>query len=241
LPASALDACRQGPITLDPGNRTVAAIDASTKYDSTAIKVWDARGEGDGLRVREVSRIWERPIDPRTGRHLEGWRVPLDEVGWHLYSLHYGTAVAGDWCDGGRCRCGCERSFAPLGLEAIGFDPAFITWEASRWEADGLPMLEVPQTNGRMIPGTQGLYKLIVEERFQHEGDADSERHFRSVTAKEMPGGGQRLMKPKGSRKYIDGAIASVMCAYLLLRGEGDQEEAHRASIYVFNAEDGGA
>ncbi len=218
LPQGALQACRRPEApALVPEARNVAAVDASTKYDSTAIVAMSAVGEGSEMRVRQHARIWQRPIDPASGQLRENWLIPIDEVTWHLHSLHRGTAHEDEeWCDGGVCRCCGLAVPEALRLEAIGFDPAYVTWAAASWENSGLPVEEVPQSNARMVPATTALYELIVAGRLEYGADRLIERHYKAARAKLVSGAGERLVKRKGGRRYIDGAIAAVMCVYLL-------------------------
>jgi phage terminase large subunit-like protein len=181
LAAGVWESCAGEP-RFTPGAPTYVGIDASTKRDTTAIVA--AQWHGDTLHV--LSRAWERPLNPATGGPLEGWQVPIEAVKEELRRLHREH----------------EATFA--------YDPAFITWVASELEAEGLRMVEFPQTNQRMVKPTQALYELITGQRLIHNGDPTFARHVRNVVAVQVSGGGQRLAKTK-SRKAIDLAIALVM------------------------------
>ena len=220
LPPGAWEACAHDDVVIEPGpgRRLVAAIDAATKHDSTALVV----ALLEGARVRVRARLWERPADPMTGQPREDWRLPIDELGHHLRSLHFGTATEGDWCEAGACRC-CGEPFPPLGFESVGYDPAFISWEAGRWAEDGLPMVEIPQTAQRMVPASQALYERIAQGLLEHDGDPALARHIRNAVATESSAGGWRLAKGK-ARKPMDAAIATAMCLYLLSQPVEDVE-----------------
>ena len=100
-------------------------------------------------------------------------------------------------------------------VRAVGYDPAYLAWTAQELEAEGLPLVEIPQTHARMAPASQGLYELIVQRRLRHDGDPALAAHIREAVAAAVPDGGWRLAKGP-ARRPIDGAIALAMCAYLL-------------------------
>ena len=236
------------PFAIRPGTAdgeivTVASIDASTKWDSTAISWWeiardhalpeaeleDEDGEsGPGLVlprnvfVRAKSRVWERPRDPVTGQPVQEWSIPLHDLEHHLYAMHFGTARDDVWSQGGVCRCGCGEAFPqPLNLTAIGYDPAFLELQvASVWRPAGLPMVEIAQTDQRMVAGFQALITLLAQDRFEHDGNPAVARHVRNAVARDaLRTRGRRLDRPKSSvRRPIDAATTQVMCAYLTLR-----------------------
>ena len=135
-------------------------------------------------------RLWERPSGPAAA----GWRLPIEELKEHVRAL-------------------CRR----FAVQAIGYDPAFVTWTAEELLAEGLPMVEIPQTHARMAPASQALYERIVGRRLRHDGDSRLARHVREATATPAPDGGWRLGKGR-ARAPIDGAIALAMCASLLER-----------------------
>ena len=186
LPAGAWDACA-GEEQLRERAACVVAIDASTRVDATAVAVLQPRGDRTVARCR----LWERPRD-LDGRPREDWRVPIEEVKDHVRAL-------------------CRR----FEVRAVGYDPAYLAWTAQELEAEGLPLVEIPQTHARMAPASQGLYELIVQRRLRHDGDPALAAHIREAVAAAVPDGGWRLAKGP-ARRPIDGAIALAMCAYLL-------------------------
>ncbi len=146
-----------------------------------------------GERAVVRCRIWERPTDPHTGRPQEGWRLPIEELKDYLRSLH--------------------REYQ---VRAFGYDPAFISWVADELEAEGLPMIEIPQTAARMVPAAQGLYERVVQQRLVHDGDPALARHIANAVAMQSSTTpGWRLAKGK-ARLPMDAAIALAMSVYLL-------------------------
>ena len=186
LPHGVWAACAtDAPLTDDA--ETLVGIDASTRHDSTAVVV--VQRHGDRRRVR--CRIWERPLDPRSGRPIAGWKLPIEALKDHIRGLAQQYQV-----------------------EAIGYDPAFITWVADELETEGLPMVEIPQTAARMVPASQRLYELIIQGLLEHDGDPAMARHVANTEAKESPTGGWRLVKGK-ARQPMDAAIALAFCCHL--------------------------
>lgn len=198
---------RNAPFEFMPKAPVAVGWDASTKNDSTGIVAVGKRRCARGkMHLGVIPRVWERPWLP-DGRPDENWRLPIVECEDYIRQL---------------CEC--------YTVSGIAYDPAFITWSAGDLEAAGLPMVEWPQTPGRMVPATAALYEQIVgvcecgEPLLQHNGDAALARHVRNAAPRAMRGGGMMLVKGTTKRK-IDLAIAMVMAV-----GEatGDQSRQDR-------------
>ncbi len=220
LPAPWSSYATPGSVRLRPGDRdeqrrVVAGVDASTRRDSTAITVWEAEGPPDELRVHSRSWVWQPPV-LADGRPDEDWRLPQQEVKAHLYAMHFGTQTEDFWSDDGRC-VHCGERFEAMGFEAVGYDPSRITMQTDVWEQDGLPMVEVPQTDQRMVPGFQTWFDLLQSRSFEHDGDPLVEQHVRNSAVKWAASGGRRLDRRHSSRRRPnDAAVAQVICAYLV-------------------------
>jgi len=182
LPAGAWDECA-GTANLVPGAPTWAGIDASTARDSTAIVV----GQRDGEVVRVLAKIWERPIEPATGKPQEGWRVPLVEIEEYIRQLGHTYDMRG-----------------------IGFDPWNMMWMAQRLQQEGVPMVEVPQTPARVIPATQAAYELVLDRNLVHDGDPTFARHIRNAMPKRVEGG-YRLVKHLGRANDAASALVTML------------------------------
>lgn len=196
-----LDAADVEEFELEPGAPTWVSWDAATKYDSTMVMAgqWFDWGSSErnpaGLpTLGVVCWQWERPVD-MNGDPVAEWTLPMSEV-----------------------RAVVEELPRRYDVKGIAFDPAFITWEAQELENAGLPMVEWPQFDSRMVPATQALYQLISEERFVFH-QAVVRRHIEnSVVATTRRG--ERLVKGK-DRKANEGAVCSLMVASLaMLQGE---------------------
>jgi len=210
LPPGAWHDCAIAPFAFDLQRPIYAGVDASTKKDSTAVvcaQWWD-----DQLRIK--ARIWSAPRDPHTGQVADGWRLPIAEVENHIRELHRGGNLA-----------------------AVAYDPAFITWMAASLEAEGVAMVEMPQTNTRMCPPTQALYELIIDQRLGHEGDPALARQMGDAVAKQVSGGGQRLVKTH-DRRENDGPIALVMS---VAEAGKPAEPSKVPQFWVFDDDEAGA
>jgi phage terminase large subunit-like protein len=150
------------------------------------------------MRLLVEGRVWDKPIDPETGKPIEEWHVPVGEVETHVRKLG-------------------ER----FDVREIAYDPMFITWSALGFEAQGMPMTEWPQTDARMVPATGALYDMIRLRRLAHNPDDEQAaafaRHIASCVAVTTRGGGERLAKGK-AKKPMDFGIALSMAVYRALR-----------------------
>lgn len=211
LPYGAFEKLALPGFALQPHAPTVLGIDAATRHDSTAV-VTLQRWE-DGVYAAQA-RIWERPVDPFTGRPDASWRLPMAELDAYVRDQH--------------------RTYP---VQAIAYDPAFISWLAQQWEADGLPVEEFPQSPKRMSEASQALYELIVQGRLRHDGAPDFTRHIRSAAA-EPTGSGNgawRLVKQKAKRK-MDATIALAMALAVAQHLEEDPPPA-APRLWLFDAE----
>ena len=222
LDAGQWEALNVGQFALEQ-EPTWTGTDAATKHDSTAHAAvqwhncspscpgWneqDERRRSAGLesrKLRVTSVIWARPFDPRTRRLAEGWKLPIAEVeNWQRLL----------WQD-----LGSDNYIA------AGYDPALYERSAQSLENEGLPMVEVPQSDKRMVPASQALYQLIAEGLIEHDGDRHLTQHMRAAVAVQVRGGdgGWRLAKGK-TKKKMDAAIALAIAVHLALTEEGETE-----------------
>jgi len=70
--------------------------------------------------------------------------------------------------------------------------------------------VQFPQSNARLIPASERLYRAVIEKRITHGNDAELNRHVATAVAKDGPRGG-RIDKAHG-RAHID-AVVALMCA----------------------------
>jgi phage terminase large subunit-like protein len=193
LPAGSWDACR-ADVAFDPNLPVVAGWDAARRRDATAVVALQRK---DG-RVLSQAFIWERPINPANGQPVEDWKTPTGEVMALIRDLHSTYDVR------------------------VGYDAWGIKESVETLESEGVVMVEVPQTNARMIPATEYLYELIVNETFAHDGDATYARHMRNAVTRVTPSG-VRVDKMK-TRKPQDACIATIIAASELLQESPEEE-----------------
>ena len=93
-----------------------------------------------------------------------------------------------------------------------------IVADTHRWERslqvladEGLPMVEFPQSDERMVKATERLYEAVVDELITHDGDELLARHIGNARTR-LTNRGIRLTKAtKKSPLKIDLAVAAVM------------------------------
>jgi phage terminase large subunit-like protein len=92
------------------------------------------------------------------------------------------------------------------------FDPWRFGAEALDLSAAGLPMLEYPQHNSRMVPASERLSAAILEQRLRHPGDPVLDAHVANAVAKQTQRGA-RIDHPGGrhASRRIDAVIALAM------------------------------
>jgi phage terminase large subunit-like protein len=94
-------------------------------------------------------------------------------------------------------------------IEEVVYDPRFFERSAQLLADEGLPMVEFPQNNTRMVPACGHSYELIATGKVAH--DADSVFSDQVMAAAQFAtDSGWRLSKGRSKRK-IDAAIAMVM------------------------------
>ena len=203
LPWGAWDRC-QGTAELEPDRPLYVGIDGALKRDSFAIVAVQPQPD-DGNDWRYVTRawIWENPY-PRTHAQHAAWRLNLQEPMNRLRALReeYPLAALHD-----------EDEIEVPG-PAFGYDPFMMELVAQQLRDEGLNMIEVPQTDARMMPGSEAAYRDVTTGRLVHDGEPVLRRHVHGAVPKEKDRG-WRIGRARGSARRIDGAVALVMAEYL--------------------------
>jgi phage terminase large subunit-like protein len=78
-------------------------------------------------------------------------------------------------------------------------------------DGEGLPILEYPQSPGRMAPATARLYEAVVNGALTHSGDSRLARHVGNAVLREDARGARLAKERKDSPRRIDAAVAAVM------------------------------
>jgi phage terminase large subunit-like protein len=78
-------------------------------------------------------------------------------------------------------------------------------------DGEGLPVLEYPQSPGRMTPATSRFYEAVVNQQITHSGDTRLARHVGNAILKEDARGSRLAKEKRDSTRRIDAAVAAVM------------------------------
>jgi phage terminase large subunit-like protein len=78
-------------------------------------------------------------------------------------------------------------------------------------DGEGLPVLEYPQSPGRMTPATARFYEAVVNGALTHSGDTRLARHVGNAVLREDARGARLAKERKDSPRRIDAAVAAVM------------------------------
>jgi phage terminase large subunit-like protein len=78
-------------------------------------------------------------------------------------------------------------------------------------EGEGLPVMEYPQSPGRMTPATARFYEAVVNQQLTHSGDSRLARHIGNAVLREDARGARLAKERKDSPRRIDAAVAAVM------------------------------
>jgi phage terminase large subunit-like protein len=131
----------------------------------------------------DVVECWEKPPGADNG-----WRVPIADVEEAI-------------------REACRR----YSVREIVCDPFRWARTYQTLEAEGLPIVEFPQSPSRMVPATQRFYEAVLNGGLTHSGDPRLARHMDNCTLKVDARGARLAKDAKNSPRKIDLAIASVM------------------------------
>jgi phage terminase large subunit-like protein len=78
-------------------------------------------------------------------------------------------------------------------------------------DGEGLPVMEYPQSPGRMTPATARFYEAVVNGQLTHSGDSRLARHVGNAVLREDARGARLAKERKDSPRRIDAAVAAVM------------------------------
>lgn len=130
-----------------------------------------------------VVAAWERPVTAGMD-----WRVPILDVEEAIRSACRRWQVREIVCDPFRW----ARSYQIL-------------------EAEGLPVVEFPQSPARMVPATQRFAEAVLNGALVHDGDALLARHIRNAVVRSDSRGSRIAKDSPGSLRKVDAAVAAVM------------------------------
>lgn len=94
-------------------------------------------------------------------------------------------------------------------VREVRFDPWRFQQAALELQAEGMRVVEFPQSHSRMVPASERLYAAVVEERIKHPNDPTLNAHVAAAIAKDTPRG-WRLDKSDRNAQ-IDAVVALAM------------------------------
>jgi phage terminase large subunit-like protein len=198
LPAGLWQECALPGVTLDPRLPVSVGIDIGVTYDASAVVL--AQKQGDRIVVE--SKVWVNPYQLDSALH-DVWRVDIEEIREHLRELRRRYPEPAVRVDG-----------RAIPGPAFCYDPWSFRESAQILEGEGLAMVQVNQTDTRMVPMTTDLYQAITTRRLAYDPSSNTTLTSHIMAAVAVPRGdsGWRIRKPRGSRTAkIDAAIAMIL------------------------------
>jgi phage terminase large subunit-like protein len=173
-----------------PDGAWAACTDATTSVPDGAevVLAFDGSFNGD-TTVLVVASVAERPhVDLVELWEAAGAQVPIVDVE---------AAI----------RAACRR----WRVLEIAADPFRWARSLQLLDGEGLPILEYPQSPGRMTPATARFYEAVVNGALTHSGDSRLARHVGNAVLREDARGARLAKERKDSPRRIDAAVAAVM------------------------------
>jgi phage terminase large subunit-like protein len=192
---------------LPPGSWAACTATTVTIHDGAEVVLaFDGSFNGD-TTVLTVATVDQRPhIDLVELWDAAGAQVPIVDVE---------AAI----------RAACRR----WRVLEIAADPFRWARSLQLLDGEGLPVLEYPQSPGRMTPATTRFYEAVVNGALTHSGDSRLARHIANAVLREDARGARLAKERKDSPRRIDAAVAAVMAMDRAATLAG----AVRDSIYI--------
>lgn len=184
----------------------------------------------DGWLGEDGSEVWDALADPwsfvsraRTWvgvdvslRHDSTAVVAVQERAdgrWHAKARIWYPSIVGGIVDQADVREYLRELSVDYELAGVAYDPRYFVASAQDLEAEGLPMVEVPQTAPRMIPAVAAAFKAIRSRRLTHDGDPVFGQHV--LNAEARPSAGGFTIEKSNSSLKIDGCLALCLAMSL--------------------------
>lgn len=110
-------------------------------------------------------------------------------------------------------------------LAGVAYDPRFFESSAQDLAAEGLPMVEVPQTAARMVPAVAAGYRAIRGRLLSHDADPAFGQQVVNAQARPSEGGVTISKNPKAAKLKIDACVALCLALSLVETSEDDYTE----------------
>jgi phage terminase large subunit-like protein len=173
-----------------PDGAWAACADATVSIPdgAEAVIAFDGSFNGD-TTVLVVATVAERPhVDLVELWEADGHQVPIVDVE---------AAI----------RAACRR----WRVLEVAADPFRWARSLQLLDGEGLPVMEYPQSPGRMTPATARFYEAVVNGQLTHSGDSRLARHVGNAVLREDARGARLAKERKDSPRRIDAAVAAVM------------------------------
>ena len=110
-------------------------------------------------------------------------------------------------------------------LRSVIYDSRGFQRSADLLEAEGLPMIEFPQSPERMVLASATLYKLVEEKKLRHDGDPALRAQVLAGRVKELDRG-WRFVKDPTMPRPIDALFALAVACHIAL------DDVPKRSVY---------
>lgn len=178
-----------------PDQPLYVGIDGGLKRDAFAVVA--SQWAEDKLRVR--AWVWENPYPDGHPSRSE-WKLALSDPAGLLRRMRmaFPRPALKDADD--------DEVPGP----GFAYDPFMLEFMAGELADERLNMVETPQTDSRMMPASETLFRLVMEGTLEHDGDPVLRRHVYASVQKPKDRG-WRLTRPAGTRRANDAGIAMAM------------------------------
>lgn len=190
-----------GDVVMKSSEPTYVRVDIDHDHRAAGIAVAQRRGDDVALRVR----TFPRETLP------EGEYLDVDELEDHLRGLarRYRARVV----TAKRYHAAGKEHLVPVPGPEIAYHGSFFAGSAQRLRDEGLALVDIPNSQERVVPAAETLMELVVNRRLVHDGDAELARQVGNVVAKAAPKG-WILQPPSGSRRRIVAARAAMIAVH---------------------------
>jgi phage terminase large subunit-like protein len=126
-------------------------------------------------------------------------------------------APPGGRIDFGAVKQAIRRAATDTGARGVAYDPRYLELMAQELEAEGVRMIETPQSPERMVPAFGHLLELIVANTLAHDGDEALAAHVDAADWRETERG--RVLSKRGASP-VDACVALALACWELEHAE---------------------
>jgi len=201
--------CNYGPVDdeLIKAKKCFGGLDLASNNDLTALTL--IFPEQEGLTITQKKYIFWMPednIDENSKKHRVDYRKWIE--------LGYIRTTPGNIIDKRYIRLDLIDICGLYDMQSIHYDPWNLRSEAAVWAEDNnLPMIELPQQNGYIMPATKEYETQIYGKKFNHGGNPVMNWMITQCHIKNDYNGNIRINKKEANRK-VDGPVSDVMATY---------------------------